>query len=147
MLQQRNNITEGRGPRPVCLAFCCRLRPGVIDQLRVLAGRGYYSSRDLGTKRASAESEKAADSWPGFVGSGQQVLMVSHHCIVLYSIIDEGYGSNKPFTDLPLSRGCSLKRLRALTLNARPDLWPPLLPLYWFHLPVPPIRSIASVGL
>lgn len=71
----------------------CRLRPGVIDQVR-----GYYSSRDLGTKGASPESEKEADSWLGFVGSGEQVLMVSHHCIVLYSIIDEIYSSNKPFT-------------------------------------------------
>lgn len=76
----------------------CQLRPGVIDQVHVLAGRGYYSSRDLGTKGTSTESEKVADSWLGFVGSGEQVLMVSHHCIVLYSIIDEGYSSNKPFT-------------------------------------------------
>lgn len=82
----------------VLQGHCCRLRPGVIDQVRVLAGRGYYSSRDLGTKGASTESEKAADSWLGFVGAGEQVLMVSHHCIVLYSIIDESYSSNKPFT-------------------------------------------------
>lgn len=55
-------------------------------------------SENSGTKGASTESEKAGDAWLRFVGSGAQVLMASHYRIVLYSIIDEGYSRNKPFT-------------------------------------------------
>lgn len=76
----------------------CKLQPTVIDQLHVLEGWAIILSENSGTKGASAQSEKAGDAWLGIVGSGEQVLMVLHHRIVLYSIIDEGYSGNKPFT-------------------------------------------------
>lgn len=61
------------------------MQPGVI-----------ILSENSGTYGASRQSETAGDAWLRFVGSGEQVLMVSHHRIVLYSIIDEDYSGNKP---------------------------------------------------